>query len=203
MLHVSERKELYAMLSTLFGYPDEELLAALDRGEAARAAGRLADEPEPPTVGGPERLHELQAAFTDLFINRLGGAPAPPYGSVYLEPDARLMGTSSLSVAEAYRGEGLSLENSVEPPDCLATEMEFLYYLVGQEEEALQGGQLEAARTAVRKQADFCRALLHPWVPEFCRRIAEDQAAHPFYRWASGLLERFCRSEGEWLERVA
>lgn len=201
MLHVSERKQLYAILSTLFSYPDEGLLAALDRREAAGASGRLSDVPEPPVCEGPERLYELQAAFTDLFINRLGGAPAPPYGSVYLEADGRLMGTSTLSVSEAYRGEGLSLEGSVEPPDCLATELEFLYYLVGQEEEALQKGELEPSRVAVRKQADFCRALLHPWVPEFCRRITEDQAAHPLYRWAARLLERFCREEGEWLEQ--
>lgn len=203
MLHVSERKDIYALLIALFSYPDEELLAALDRGDAARVAGLLPDCPGPPPLQGPERLQALQVAFTDLFINRLGGAPAPPYGSIYIEEEGRLMGTSTLLVGEAYRGEGLAVEGSPEPPDYLATELEFLYYLVDQEQEALRQGDLEVSRSAVRKQADFCRALLHPWVPEFCRRIGDDQGGHPLYRWGAELLERFCRMEGDWLERLA
>jgi TorA maturation chaperone TorD len=58
------------------------------------------------------------------------------------------------------------------------------------EEEALGRGDVEGARSAVRKQGDFCRALLHPWVPEFCRRIRDDRDAHPLYTWGAGLLER-------------
>lgn len=203
MLHVNERKRIYAFLVPLFSYPDEELLATLDGDEAGRVARLLPGQPEPPPIEGEDRLQELQVAFTSLFINRQGGAPAPPYGSVYLEEEERLMGTSTLSVGEAYRGEGLASEESVEPPDYLATELEFLYYLVSQEEEVLKTGEVESARTAVRKQADFCRALLHPWIPEFCRRIKEDREPHPFYLWGAGLLERFCREESDWLERIA
>lgn len=205
MLHVSQRKLFYAFLSGLFNYPDEELLSSIDRGEGVRLSGLLPECPEPPALEekGNALLEELQVAFTDLFINRLGGAPAPPYGSIYLEAEKRLMGVSTLSVAEAFRGEGLSVEDSVEPPDYLATELEFLYFLVEQEEEALGRGEVEAARTAVRKQADFCRALLHPWMPEFCRRITQEQKAHPLYRWGAVLLERFSEVERDWLERLA
>jgi len=204
MLHVNERKRFYAFLSSLFSYPDEDLLSALDRGDGIRLADILPGCPEPPALAGEGKalLEELQTAFTDLFINRLGGAPAPPYGSVYLEAEERLMGTSTLSVAEAFRGEGLAVEDSVEPPDYLATELEFLYYLVEMEEEALHRGEAEAARKAARKQGDFCRALLHPWVPEFCRRITMDQGAHSLYRWGAGLLEGFCEAERDWLERL-
>jgi TorA maturation chaperone TorD len=201
MLHVNERKRFYAFLSSLFSYPDEELVSALDQGDGIRLSGLLPGCPEPPQ--GNALPEELQVAFTELFINRLGGAPAPPYGSVYIEAEERLMGTSTLSVAEAYRGEGLAVDASPEPPDYLATELEFLYYLVEMEEKALQQGEVEAARKAARKQGDFCRALLHPWVPEFCRRIKQDQGGHPLYRWGAGLLERFCEVERDWLERLA
>jgi len=200
MLHVSERKKLYAFLARIFGYPDRELAAALRQGEAA-VAGRLL--PAAPTLPALDTSTvELEVAYTDLFINRLGGAPAPPYGSVYLERDERLMGQTTLHVAEAYRSEGLSLEGSGEPPDFLATELEFLYYLVTKEEDALGRKDIAAAREALRRQADFCRALLHPWIPLFSRKLAEDEEGHPCYRWGGRLLEEFCRMENDWLERL-
>jgi TorA maturation chaperone TorD len=200
VLHVSERKQLYAFLARLFSYPDRELTATLQDGEAAEVGSLLLTTPAPPAA--LSSTIELETAYTELFINRLGGAPAPPYGSVYLERDERLMGQSTLHVAEAYRSEGLSLEGSCEPPDFLPTELEFLYYLVEQEEQALSRRDLAAARTAVERQAIFSRTLLHPWMPTFCDRIEADEQTHPLYRWATGLLREFCRVEDEWLARV-
>jgi TorA maturation chaperone TorD len=200
MLHVSERKKLYAFLARLFSYPDQELAAVLQGDKAAEIARLLPDAPAPPALGSS--TVELEVAYTDLFINRLGGAPAPPYGSVYLEGDQRLMGQTSRLVAEAYRAEGLSLEGSGEPPDFLPTELEFLYYLVEQEEQALGRRDLAAARTAVEKQASFYRTLLHPWMPAFCDRLEADEQTHSLYRWGAGLLRAFCRQEQEWLAKV-
>lgn len=201
MLHVSERKKLYAFLARLFSYPDRELAVALQSDEAAEMARLLPEVPAPPVPGSS--TVELEVAYTDLFINRLGGTPAPPYGSVYLERDERLMGQTTLHVAEAYRSEGLSLEGSGEPPDFLPTELEFLYYLVEQEEQALSRRDLAAARTAVEHQASFCCTLFHPWVHLFCRRIEQEAGSHPLYRWGAQLLDGFCLQEQEWLERVA
>jgi TorA maturation chaperone TorD len=200
MLHISERKRLYAFLARIFSYPDRELTAALQDGEAAEVGGLLLTTPAPPAT--LSSTIELETAYTDLFINRLGGAPAPPYGSVYLERDERLMGQTSLHVAAAYRAEGLSLEGSGEPPDFLPTELEFLYYLVEQEEQALGRRDPAAAHAVLARQADFCRTLLHPWMPAFCVRLETDAQTHPLYRWAAGLLQEFCRVEEEWLERV-
>ncbi len=44
---------------------------------------------EPPAAG---ELRTLEVAYTDLFISRLGGAPALPYGSVYLEAESACWG---------------------------------------------------------------------------------------------------------------
>lgn len=200
MLHVSERKQLYAFLTRLFSYPDQELAEALKRGEALDAARLVPDTPSPP---GGFTVRELEVAYTSLFLNRLGGAPAPPFGSVYLEAEGRLMGQTTLHVAEAYRAEGLTLEGSGEPPDHLPTELEFLYYLVAQEEEALSRRDLTAARSAVERQAAFSRGLLHSWVPAFCRRVEEDEQAHPLYRWGTQLLAGFCLQEAAWLDKLA
>jgi len=200
MLHVTERKKLYAFLAHLFSYPDPELTAALQDGGAAEVVRLFPEIPAPPPAGAT--TVELQTAYTDHFINRLGGVPAPPYGSVYLEKDERLMGQTTLHVAEAYRSRGLELEGSGEPADYLPTELEFLYFLVEQEEQALGRRDLEAARTALEHQASFCRTLLHPWMPAFCDRLEMDGQTHPLYRWAAGLLRTFCRQEQEWLERA-
>ncbi|MBE0597604.1 MAG: molecular chaperone TorD family protein [Desulfuromonadales bacterium] len=196
MLNVGQRKKLYALLARLFAYPDRQLLRRWEE-ESAVAAALLPQLPAPPT-----ELRELEIAYTDAFINRLGGAPALPYGSVYLEPDGQLMGESSLQAGQAYRNEGLALEGSGEPPDYLPTELEFLYYLVEQEEQALGRRDVAAARHAGERQAAFCRDSLHPWAGEFCRRLAADADIHPLYRWGGELLESFCRMEKEWLEKM-
>jgi putative dimethyl sulfoxide reductase chaperone len=200
MLHVSERKRLYAFLARLFSYPDQELTDALRLGEAAAVGSLLLTTPALPAT--LSSAMELETAYTALFINRLGGATAPPYGSVYLEQAQCLMGQTTRQVAEAYRADGLSLEGSGELPDFLPTELEFLYYLVEQEEQSLVRRDLVAARTSVGKQASFCSTLLHPWIPAFCDRLEADEQTHPLYQWAAGLLREFCRQEHEWLARV-
>jgi len=202
MLHVSERKQLYRFLAGLFAYPDPELVAALARGEGMEAARLTGINDTPPTLPDDEPLADLEAGFTDLFINRLGGVPAPPYGSIYLEQAGILMGASTLKVLDAYRREGLSLEGSGEPPDYLATELEFLYYLVGQEEEALQERQVETARDFSLKQRAFLSELLMPWLPVFCRRLETAPGGHPLYRWGGRLLRRFGELEEQRLERL-
>jgi TorA maturation chaperone TorD len=201
MLHVSERKLLYRFLARLFAYPDQELLDTLARGEADEAARLVGIEP-PPALDAVDPLQDLEVGFTEQFINRLGGIPAPPYGSVYLEQDGILMGQSSLRALEAYRVEDLSLEGGGEPPDYLATELEFLFYLVSQEEEALSRRDVEGARDKTVKQMAFVSELLIPWVSVFCSRVEKDQLAHPLYLWGCRLLERFCAMEKDWLERL-
>ncbi len=201
MLHISERKRLYTFLALLFNYPDQELIAFLNTEEGRTTPALLPEAP--PCPPGPFALRELEVAYTGLFLNRLGGAPAPLYGSVYLEAEKPLMRETSRQVAAAYRGEGMSLEGNSEPPDHLATELEFLYYLVEQEETAMARREPPAARAARSSQRDFCRRYLHPWIPEFRRRIEDDADAHPLYLWGARLLDDFCRLERELLEKSA
>jgi len=201
MLHVSERKLLYRFLAQLFAYPDAQLIDALARGEAEEASRLTGIEP-PPDLLEDDILLDLEAGFTGQFINRLGGVPAPPYGSLYMERDGILMGQTSVKVLEAYRTEGLSLEGSGEPPDYLATELEFLYYLVKQEEDALSRRDVEDARDKTVKQRIFVGELMEPWVMSFCKRMGQDRDGHPFYLWGAKLLQQFCSMEKEWLERL-
>lgn len=202
MLHVAERKRFYRFFAALFAYPDQELLTQLAGDTPVALAKALRELDPPPSLAKENPLTELQIAFTGLFINRLGGAPAPPYGSVYLEDDGRLLGPSSRKVGEIYREAGLALEGSVEPPDYLATELEYLYFLVDQEEQAFGRRDLAAAKAATSRQAAFARQFLHPWVGEFCQRLEQDSAVHPLYLWGARALARFCDIEKVWLAKL-
>lgn len=203
MLHISARKRLYAFFSSLFAYPDAELLAQLTPANLEELVVLVPGSDPLPNLSAKNLLEELQVGFTGLFINRLGGAPAPPYGSVYLEDSGRLAGPTTLAVAATYRGEGLAVEGSPEPPDYLATELEFLYFLIQQEEAALTGRDIPAARIATSKQSNFFFSYLHPWVGEFCRRVLADEQTPELYRWGASLLARFSEIEQRWLEKHA
>lgn len=185
MLTLKERKDLCSLLVQLFSYPDAELSKRLAEPALTTLTARLAM----PALAGPEiDWTTLEPAYTSLFINRLGGVPAPPYGSIYLDDDGQVMGASSLRVMQSYQQAGLVVD-SPEPPDFLATELEFLYFLVDREESG-KGAEATRVRTV------FFNELFLPWISPFCQRLAA-AAPHPFYAWAATLLLAFCRQEEE------
>jgi putative dimethyl sulfoxide reductase chaperone len=200
MLHLDQRRELYRQLATLFFYPGEDLLALLGDDERWSAAAGHFGVSLPEEVAATS-LGSLQEAYTALFDTGLGGAVAPPYGSVYLDPAGMLMGSSTLQVAACYAESGLRLEETVEPADFLPTELEFLYFLVDREARALKMGDLATARDLTARQGRFLEAWLLPWLPAFLARL-EARPLHPLYPWAAKLLLAFCRAELDWLKRL-
>ena len=194
MLENHQRQDLYRHFARIFSYPDHALIEDLS-DELETVANLLSVES--PELSPLPDLTELQVGYTELFISRLGGVPAPPYGSVYLEKEGQLMGQTTLCVLRAYEGEGLNHEVGGEPADFIATEMEFLYFLVGQEIESLSRDGLEAAHAARQKQIDFCHTLLQPWIKQFCQRVLQTENASELYRWSAEMLLEFCRHEEE------
>jgi TorA maturation chaperone TorD len=191
MLTLTERKDLCSLLVQLFSYPDAELSKRLKEPATASLAARLAIPP----LSGAEFLDwtTLEPAYTSLFINRLGGVPAPPYGSVYLDDDGQVMGASSLRVMQSYQHAGLVVD-SPEPPDFLATELEFLFYLTERE----ASGKVEESAHA---RLLFFNELFLPWITPFCQRLSAAKP-HLLYRWAATLLQAFCRQEEEHLRSL-
>lgn len=181
------------MLAALFSYPGPSLLDALPRFLAVLTS--FLSLPWPAELQQVPDLLDLEVAYTGLFINSLGGAAAPPYGSVYLDLEAQLMGASCLRVAKSYASEGLNLAASEEPADFLATELEFLNYLVNEEEVAEMAGDAPAATGWRQKQAIFGGELFHPWVAHFCQRIKLRENVHPLYRWGADVLNLFSKQE--------
>jgi TorA maturation chaperone TorD len=117
---------------------------------------------------------ELLVEYSRLFIGPFG-VVAPPYSSVYLDGERRVMGDSTMKVIGMYRDEGLSgSTDAKELPDHVAVELEFMSYLVFKEIKALETSDLRSAAAAVEKQERFSGELLRRWIPPFCETIKEN-----------------------------
>lgn len=199
MLHINQRQRLYRFFSELFANPEAELLDALSGNEVEELAGLLGVEAPAKSTYELSR-EDLAEVFTGLFVARMGGVPAPPYGSVYLD-GGLLMGASTGQVAEKYSEQGLVFEDTTEPPDYLATELEFLYFLVGKEEAGFKQRDLAVAKKATSSQCEFLEQCLLPWLEPFAERLAKIDE-ETIYHWGAISLLDFCRQELNWLKRL-
>jgi len=133
---------------------------------------------------------ELLVDYARLFVGP-SELLAPPYGSVYLEKEGRLMGDSTMAAVDFYRSRGLVMDADFrEVPDHIAAELEFMYYLVYKEIEALEASDMKAAAAALEAQDSFMHVFLLRWVDKFSGRIAEN-ADTDFYRALAGCLSSF------------
>ena len=178
------RSNCYKLLAGCFYEPDEGLLLGervcenLENllreyaPEAAAAASAMAA-----ALGGQSE-EALRVDYAALFVGPFT-LIAPPYGSVYLDKGRRVMGDSTLQVLRFYQDAGLAVEID-EPPDHVAVELEFLYYLADREASALAAGREGEAAELREMQARFFFTCFGPWVYEFCRVIRRG-TANPFY----------------------
>ena len=88
---------------------------------------------------------------------------APPYGSIYLDAQSRLMGDSTAQVMNQYRQSGLVVDYQ-EPTDHLAIELEFLHFL------AMES---QTNSEALETMEVFARNLVLPWVGKFAEKVKQ------------------------------
>ena len=75
-------------------------------------------------------LEELLVDYTRLFLGPVD-TRAKPYGSVWLDDDAPLMGDSTMAVLQHYEDGGFEVDEGFRDlPDHVAVELEFLYVLL-------------------------------------------------------------------------
>lgn len=194
----TDRSNIYRLLSACFYEPDrdlfleENLCGNLEKllekvcPEGAAAAEKMAHALENSTQV------DLAVEHAVLFIGPFE-LPSPPYGSVYLEKNNRLMGDTTMEVKKIYAEAGLKL-NVQEPPDHISFELEFIQYLFSQEKEALNRGESDNAQSLTTMRNDFLRVYLASWVPRFCEKIRA-WTKDMFYRNLADCLENFIKYE--------
>lgn len=113
-----------------------------------------------------ENLLELQAEYTRLFINAPRKVPAPPYASVYLSNNKRLMQEGYDEAIRFYLEAGIEPVKGPEPADHIFYELEFIAMLIDAGQHTL-----------------LCRFLkehILKWYPQFLEHILRADP-HPYY----------------------
>ncbi len=131
-----------------------------------------------------KRLDDLDALSLDFSRLFLGPYElhAPPYGSVYLDGERQIMGESTLEVRNKYRESGLDISSDFRnPPDHIAAELEFMYFLIVKETEAIGNSDIDMTVSFLEKQRAFLSEHLGSWVFAFADTI-EEKAETDFYR---------------------
>jgi TorA maturation chaperone TorD len=111
-------------------------------------------------------FNHLEEGYVRLFINARGGIAAPLYQSCYSDikktgSKGSLMGESAVFMKQRFESKGLSIADDLnEPPDHLAIELEYLYFL-------LEKGWTDRDNKLVAEAAAFAGESMLPWIIQF------------------------------------
>lgn len=173
------RGDCYRLLSACFYQPQKE---AFLQEDLFKTLGELLRPISPDAAAHASAMEkafltyseeDLLVAYAKLFIgpNEL---LVPPYGSVYLDGEKTVMGDSTMETIKMYEEQGLSMDGEFgNLPDHITVEMEFIYYLIFKEVEALENSQWGAALDFIKTQGLFFDRFLGRWVKPFCDKIKQ------------------------------
>lgn len=143
----------------------------------------------------------LSVDFTRLFIGPYS-LPAPPYGSVYLENERKVMGNSTMDVLRHYRTFGLDISEGIkEVPDHVTIELEFMFFLIYKEIEAILSNDPESSQLYITEQLSFLTDHLDAWVPQFTGNIIEFSGTE-FYRNLGKATRLFIKEDCLYLNNI-
>jgi DMSO reductase family type II enzyme chaperone len=192
------RSRAYQLFARAFGYPEGDLLEAIQSGELAEALGAALTEASPSLAAGldrsalraPDDAEALAAEYTRLFDVGTKGPPCPLHGGLWLGDRMKTME----EVLRFYRHFGLVLATEPsELPDHLGLELEFLHYLAFRENEASREGT--DAGAFERAERDFLSRHPGRFVP-LLRANLERERATPFFVALARALEEFLAQAG-------
>lgn len=145
-----------------------------------------------------EEYNTLAIDFSRLFVGPYH-LLAPPYGSVYLDNERRVMGDSTMDVRKRYGKAGLDIsEQFKDAPDHIAAELEFMFYLIYKEIEAINTGAAEDASEQLIRQKSFLFNHLGNWVPHFTG-LLEAKAKTGFYQNLAVATSKFVAEDLDYL----
>lgn len=174
-----KRGDCYRLLSACFYQPQKDTFI---QEELVKNLGELLRQSSPDASAHAavmERVflkyseEDLLVAYAKLFVGP-NEILASPYGSVYLDGEKTVMGDSTMEAIKMYEEQGLSMDSEFRNlPDHITVELEFIYYLIFKEVEALEKSQWDAALDFIKKQELFLDNFLQRWVNPFCDRIKQ------------------------------
>jgi TorA maturation chaperone TorD len=182
-----KRANSYKLLSECYYQPDSEVMHKIaDAAQTDRFFANLACHVRPDID-----LESLKIDYARLFVGPFK-LLAPPYGSFYLE-DNKLMGDSTIDVKRWYAEEGLDIVIR-DAPDHITMELEFMYFLVAKQIEAITDENLQILQSCRQKQYSFLQVHLGRWLPAFAENI-KINARTEFYRDLARLTDTFVQKD--------
>ncbi len=193
--------DVLALLARIFWGPDASLCQDMF-GPAQDTLSQLANLLSPPGPAAARDLNHTLSAFDDpaelcaqlepdyvrLFVSDQGGVAAPLYHSCY-QGEGLLMGPPAQEMASRLETAGLGLEEeSAEPPDHLAVELEYLILL-------LEDGWSHNDPALLAEAGEFAGSFMLPWTEGFLARLAGESDSR-FYPLAAELLTALLTSLG-------
>lgn len=146
-----------------------------------------------------ERLSSivLNATFENTVSNEYirafvgpGDIIAPPWESVYVNPQPLLFQENTIEVRKMYLKQGLIPKRFPhEPDDHLAIELDFMEHLAKQAQIAYMLTEDDAFRESMDASAMFIDEHLGQWINAFAKRLENSDIDH--YENAAKLLEKF------------
>ncbi len=181
---MSENKklsEIYRFLALSISYPEPDWLNCDYLPHLINIVASLewqeeADKLREFTPSDTQAFENLQVEYTRLFISAVGGAEAPPYGSVYLSNSGMLFNEATEEVHDYYRQKGFQLASEDQAADHISNELEFLALLT--------------ANDMLDDEKEFLEKYFRPWFCQFQDKIIES-AELPYYVIIAKLISFF------------
>lgn len=127
---------------------------------------------------------------------------AVPYESVFTSDEHIMMREARNDVVRRFREDGFLVNPDLhEPEDHLAFEFEYLAHMSSRALEALEGGDGQALRSNMARQAEFIDAHLLNWLPDL-RDVAQGYAKTTFYIGLLNIAEGTLRQSRDFLEEA-
>lgn len=143
-----------------------------------------------------ETQETLLLDYTRLFLGPFG-ILAKPYGSIWMEGEKVVMGDSTMAVLDLFREGGFELDEEFrEVPDHIAAELEFLYLLHFQANEARRRGDAAGVAKATQLKRQLLRDHLGHWIVPFAAAM-RGGAETAFYKILTDLTAVFVLRELE------
>jgi TorA maturation chaperone TorD len=189
------RADLWRFLSACYYEPAVEFAQEKLFGSMLVAATRLSPElaDHARKLGdtfAAQDLQTLMVDYTRLFLGPVE-ALARPYGTAWLDAPVQTDDNPPPAVLELYGEGGFEIDAEfMELPDHIAVELEFLYLLTFNKNQADRTGNLDVAAAIEKLQPRFLSEHLGAWIRPFAAAVA-GSAQTAFYRELATLTEQF------------